>query len=183
MSEPHGGSVLDSESKAWVLTNRGPQHVVACASCGQEFYSARLRSTICWGCWYSLEMETSAAMFRPLSDELERILEVKTSVDQTGGMTMCLRVPIGRPDGDGHTDRYAYFSEFPGDALGVGLYDDGDEDREEEFHEYPGEFSCSGQNLGEFRSCGWHHHPDLAKEVAKWAAPLIVGFADKRGPA
>jgi hypothetical protein len=183
--EPHGGSVLDEDQQAWVIGNRGRQHVVFCAKCGRPFYSPRLKAATCWGCWYEGEVVQAENMFRPLSDELERRLEVKTSVDQTGGMVMCLRVPVGRKDEKlGRTRRYAYFGRLSENEPGLGLYED-DEDGEPvydsdseygEYHEWSGTFRCGGGWRG---TCEWYHHPGLCRVVAEWAAPIIVEFATR----
>lgn len=178
MREPSGGTVLEPDTLDWVIANKGPEHAPTCERCHRHYYSPRLRSQHCWPCWYELEMQQAENMFRPLSTELERRLEVKTSVDQTGGMVMCLRVPIGRPAGsEGWTRRYAYFGEYPSEDIGVGLYvtdEHGDilnGDGCGEYHEWPGEFRCGALD------CRWYHHPDLCEQVAEWAAPIIVDFA------
>lgn len=127
---------------------------------------------------YDMAMDQASAGFGPLARELERLLEVKTSVDQTGGMIMCLRVPVGREvDAFGDTRRWAWFSELgAGDDVGVGLYAQdewGDAMGDSEFLEWPGEFSCGGEDA----LCAWYHHSRLAEQVARWAAPTIVAFA------
>jgi hypothetical protein len=176
-----GGEILDTPEKlAWASRN-GPEHVRTCAGCGLPFYSPRLASDVCHGCWYGREMEDAAVRFRPLSEELERLLEVGTSVDQTGGMVMCLRVPIGRETcRGGETLRWAWFAELGGgEYLGVGLYDaraDEDEMPEGEYVDWPDEHVCGAG------PCSWYHHPELARAVAAWAAPIIVEFATREAP-
>lgn len=132
--------------------------------------------------WYEAAMRKADVRFSPLAQELERLLEVKTTVDQTGGMVMCLRVPIGRDlDKFGYSVRWAWFSELGHmDDIGVGLYEALSEDEmpEGEYHQWPGEFHC-GES---WENCAWYHHGDLAREVARWAAPLIVEFAARTQP-
>lgn len=128
--------------------------------------------------WYGRAMDDARARFEPLAGELERLLEIKTTVDQTGGMVMCLRVPVGRElDENGETLRYAYFSEL--DELGVhdvgfGLYEGWDDG---EYHDWPGEADCYFPGC---QPCEWRTHPELAEAVARWAAPMIVAFAAGR---
>lgn len=178
-----GGSLLHTpELVAKAIAQAGPEHVRTCTRCENLFFSAKLASDICWSCWYAAQMENATTAFTPLSTELERLLEVKTTVDQTGGMTMCLRVPIGRPTGEyGETSRWAWFGELGHpDDIGMGLYDArglGEEDDypEGEYLYWPGKFFCGGSD------CAWYKHPELSREVALWAAREIVKFSVRTG--
>jgi hypothetical protein len=174
-----GGTLLDTPEKKAQAEALGPEHVAACAKCGAEFYRNRPSTDICYGCYYVDAIEQAENRFKPLSTWLERLLEVRTSVDQTGGMVMCLHVPIGRDVGEHGDDRcWAWFSEAPGDYLGFGIYETDEDgeyvDEEGVQHAFPGELGC---HAGE---CGWYHHPDLCEQLARWAAPIIVQYAADR---
>jgi hypothetical protein len=162
-AEPHGGSIVDDAKRAWILAHRGPEHIKTCTVCGQDYYSPRLVADTCWGCWYASAIRSAADEFRPLSDEIERLLGVKTTVDQTGGMVMCLRVPVG------DSGAWAWFSTLGelSDCEGVGLYRDEDDDGEMVFFE---ELLVPGPG-------DWCDHPDFARAVAAAAPPHIAAFA------
>lgn len=180
MSMLVGGETLDTpELVAIAIAQAGPEHVRTCTNCNDLFFSAKLAGNTCRECWYKDQIAITTNSFKPLSDELEKLLEVKTVVDQTGGMVMCLRVPIGRVTGDyGETSRWAWFSELMDCVpdLGFGLYDARglDEDMPEgEYQYWPEQFTCYSA------PCCWYHHPETALAVAQWAAPLIVEFATR----
>jgi len=125
--------------------------------------------------WYAAAMEEAEDRFSPLSLALAELLEVKPVVDQTGGMTMLLRVPVGRDD-----KRWVWFSEMgENDSPGFGCYAVDDED---EFIE-PWD-GCNGDTYvtHPYWICPpgeWRDHPEFSLLVAEWAAPLIVDFATR----
>jgi len=122
--------------------------------------------------WYAAAMDAAEARFAPLSQALAELLEVRPVVDQTGGMVMCLRVPVGN---DGR--RWVWFSEMPEwDAPGFCCYVVDDEDEFLDGYDGCGEESYIAADMlcppGE-----WADAPEFSRAVAEWAAPLIVRFA------
>lgn len=119
-----------------------------------------------WARAYVGEIHRAEKRFAPLTLALARRLEVMPTVDQTGGMVMCLRVQL--PNGT-----YAYFSElgeFDEPAFGV-------------YREDPHDPEADVQELGWHEMCGtepaagdWCDNPALCERVAEWAAPLIAGY-------
>lgn len=107
--------------------------------------------------WYSRAMDEAIARFRPLTEALARH-GVTAEVWQTGGMVMCLGVPlVENPDGP-----YALFSEF--DEFGcatLGIYLHPEDGTEGVMHENP-----------DIPDDAAH-----AEEIAAWAAPIIKDAA------
>lgn len=100
-----------------------------CVKCGVAFRCAHSDfgkpehpAHECYSCWYGGMEDAVAERFRPLKEPLERLLEMRLTIAQTGGFIMCLQVDLPR-------GFYAWFSEFyeddapmVGDVEGFGLY-------------------------------------------------------------
>lgn len=162
-----GGTLLDTPEKLAEAEAQGPEHVAKCATCSRAFYRSSPKTDVCYDCWYRMSMDDAESRFKPLADELESRLEVKTHVEQTGGMVMCLTVPIG----SGDDERHAWFSELDEFCCaGVGLYVSYDD--EGVYHENPDLTSSAA---------AWRDDPEHCARVADWAAPIIVAFAVETG--
>lgn len=139
---------------------------MTCPTCGAVFDCAGHHAPHpCFGCVYAGVMREGAERFAPLSDPLSRLLEVELSVDQTGGMILCLAVPLPR-------GFYAWFSEFervgeddPEGLAGFGVYywggDDGDDDG----------------GGSRWVAADLPYDADHGREIAEWAAPLLSQVA------
>jgi hypothetical protein len=110
-----------------VAAGRG--QIRACLRCGHAYYTIRGAGT-CWPCWYAIELESYAARY---SDVIEDLTSegFTVSVDQTGGMCMALRLTHpALPDGwwwltDQH-DTLSYERDIE-DGWMLGRYLDDDE--------------------------------------------------------
>lgn len=157
------GSLLSEGELATV----NPNDTEVCTRCGGTYYTDVHRATTCVSCWYAGAVEDAEARFKPLADALaERLPGVEPGVDQTGGMVMCLRVPL--KDG-----KYAYFSELgeyaPGEMY-AGVYRDTEEDTEDVDVLETWNSAWADRTI-EART--WADDPGLCAEVADWAAPLL----------
>jgi hypothetical protein len=115
----------------------------------------------CFGCNYAAQMDAAAKRFEPLSAPLARLLEVQPWVEQTGGMTMCLRIDLAH-------GFHVWFSEFDAvseTSFGVYHYD--------EEHDEQGEVWV-GDAASDIPYRASH-----GEEIAAWAAPLIMAVADQ----
>jgi hypothetical protein len=89
---PMGGSTLDAEGIAWVIANHGADHVRTCSRCERLFFSAKLQSEHCWGCWYEIYMEDASKVYEDVLTAL-RNAEIPASITQTGGMCLAITFP------------------------------------------------------------------------------------------
>jgi hypothetical protein len=137
-----------------------------CTRCRRTYYTTRHLATTCYECYYVGAHVEAEERFAMLTVELAKRLEVMPDVWQTGGMVMCLHVPM--PDG-----MYALFSELceydPGDIY-FGVYRevaDGDGFTDtEDVAMHSRDFDLSELGVGE--------DDDPPRAVAEWAAPLIL---------
>lgn len=159
----HNGHVLTEDE----LAVTDPADTEVCSRCGQIYYTTAHRADTCWGCWYAGAMEEAEASFLPLSASVTEHLGVRPSVWQTGGMVMCLSIPLG-----GKT--YALLSEAGEfDCASVGVYRDpeGDEDTEEDTVDVA--FLRNEELPTPDGATTWASVPDYSKAVGEWVSGAL----------
>lgn len=87
-----GGSLLNTpEKEAEVIAKHGVEYVRICADCNHKFFSANLRSELCWRCWYHSTLDSAAATYEDVLTAL-KTAGFSAYMTQTGGM--CLAIEI-----------------------------------------------------------------------------------------
>jgi hypothetical protein len=134
-----------------------------CPKCAENFDCTQTcegRGTIahpCEACRYDDAMSAADKRFEPLARPLARLLETTPTVDQTGGMVMCLHVDLPR-------GFYAWFSEFDVAGFGIFYWDE-----------------ATGDDGGGSRwvATDIPFDAEHGEEIAIWAAPLLMRIADE----
>jgi hypothetical protein len=118
-------------------------------------------------------MEEAEASFLPLSETVGALLDVTPSVWQTGGMVMCLSIPLG-----GKT--YALLSEAGEfDCASVGVYRDPDDDEDTLDDTIDVAFLQNEDLPTPEGTTTWASAPEFAKAVGEWVAGELKQYLAK----
>lgn len=125
----------------------------------------------------AVAIEAARERFQPLTDALMRAvgLDTEPTVDQTGGMVMCLA--ISWPD-----DAYVWVSDYWWwrDDLILGLYDSPEHDGT--YPEPPADLLDQlEQPWGDYKWPGEHPPQHVIDRIADWMAPLITAHGAAHG--
>lgn len=96
-----GGSILDTQEKVeWVLANYSSKNIVECENCERKFFSARLQSLKCYGCWYGSFMNHASDIYSDVTTAISEETGTNAEITQTGGMCLAIHIEIslGNPD-------------------------------------------------------------------------------------
>lgn len=126
-----GGALLDTpEKEAQVIADHGVEHVRICTGCNNKFFSARLRSEVCHGCWYGQTLDEAAKRYADVFAILKGA-GFEASMTQTGGMCLAIEIKFD----DNHymwltdSEDALSFDRNVSDGWALGCYsNDGDSD-------------------------------------------------------
>lgn len=118
-----GGELLTTaKDHNWVIENHGEEHIKICKVCKLPYFSPKLTSETCHGCWYESTMSAAEDAYMDVIQALWGV-GIPAAITQTGGM--CLAIQVLREDGYillTNLDDVLTWDRAPEDGWTLGFY-------------------------------------------------------------